>query len=376
MKYSDAGVDTQQGSELVKRIRGFAEATLAPAADAAGGQPGGKNSAATAVGAPAAPGRVLCGLGSFAALYQLGEYRQPVLVSGTDGVGTKLHLAVHSGRFNSVGIDCVAMCVNDILCHGARPLFFLDYLAYADLPVDSLAEVVEGISAGCQQAGCALIGGETAQMPGTYQRGDFDVAGFAIGVVEREQLVDGSNIVEGDQLIGLAAAGLHSNGFSLVRALLSANEVDLGTDFYGRPLIEELLTPTRIYVPAVLPLVEAGLIKGMAHITGGGLYENLPRMFPAASAALDKSPGEVQPNQALLGGCLARDSWDIPPIFEYLEQLGVSREEMLHTFNMGIGFVVAVSPEHRAAVLRKLEAVGFPACSIGRVVKREGLCFE
>lgn len=363
MKYSEAGVDTRQGRDLVERIRSFSAATIS--------EPGGGRQA----------GRVLAGLGGFGALYQLGEYRQPVLVSGTDGVGTKLHLAVQSGRFKSIGIDCVAMCVNDILCHGARPLFFLDYLAHADLPTDSLAEVVAGISEGCQQSGCALIGGETAQMPGTYRRGDFDVAGFAVGVVERDQLVDGSNIADGDHLIGLAASGLHSNGFSLVRALLSAGDVDVAADFRGRPLIEELLTPTRIYVPAVLPLVEAGLIKGMAHITGGGLYENLPRMFQSPLAAAGTAvQGEVQPggrsNPAPLGACLARDSWQIPPIFEYLEKLGVSRQEMLHTFNMGIGLVVAAAPDRSEAVVRSLEAAGFPAGRIGRVVAREGLCFE
>ncbi|MFW5715396.1 MAG: phosphoribosylformylglycinamidine cyclo-ligase [bacterium] len=364
MKYSEAGVDTRQGRELVERIRSFSAATIPEPGDGM------------------AAGRVLTGLGGFGALYQLGEYRQPVLVSGTDGVGTKLQLAVQSGRFKSIGIDCVAMCVNDILCHGARPLFFLDYLAHADLPTDSLSEVVAGISEGCQQSGCALIGGETAQMPGTYRRGDFDVAGFAVGVVERDQLVDGSDITEGDHLIGLAASGLHSNGFSLVRALLSAGHVDLAADFYGRPLIEELLTPTRIYLPAILPLVEAGLIKGMAHITGGGLYENLPRMFqfpqPAAGGTVHGAvqPGGARPNPAPLGACLAGGSWHIPPIFEYLEQLGVARREMLHTFNMGIGFVVAAAPDRSEVLVRSLEAAGFPAGRIGRVVAREGLCFE
>jgi len=357
-------VDTRQGRELVERIRSFSAATIP--------EPGGGRQA----------GRMLSGLGGFGALYQLGEYRQPVLVSGTDGVGTKLHLAVQSGRFRSIGIDCVAMCVNDILCHGARPLFFLDYLAHADLSTDSLAAVVAGISEGCQQSGCGLIGGETAQMPGTYKAGDFDVAGFAVGVVERDQVVDGSNIVEGDQLIGLAASGLHSNGFSLVRALLSAGEVALSEDFHGRPLIDELLTPTRIYVSAILPLVEAGLIKGMAHITGGGLYENLPRMFQASPAAAgaamhgEEQSGGVRPNPRPLGACLARDSWHIPPIFEYLENLGVSRQEMLHTFNMGIGFVAAAAPDRAEAVVRSLEAAGFQAGAIGRVVAQEGLCFE
>ncbi len=386
MKYSEAGVDTRQGRDLVERIRGFSAATIAPPAtraNADGGTSGsGTSGSGTSGSGGIMPGRVLAGLGGFGALYQLGEYRQPVLVSGTDGVGTKLHLAVQSSRFKSIGIDCVAMCVNDILCHGARPVFFLDYLAHADLPTDSLAEVVAGISEGCQQSGCALIGGETAQMPGTYRRGDFDIAGFAVGVVERDHLVDGSDIAEGDHLIGLAASGLHSNGFSLVRALLSAADVDLSTDFHGRPLIEELLTPTRIYVPAILPLAEAGLIKGMAHITGGGLYENLPRMFqtpqPAAGTAVngEVQPGGVRPSPAPLGACLSRDSWHIPPIFEYLESLGVSHREMLHTFNMGIGFVVAAAPDRSEAVVRSLEADGFRAGRIGRVVAQEGLCFE
>src|SRR6056297_2249083 len=218
MKYSEAGVDTRQGQELVKRFRSFSEATVSEESSS--------------------PGGVISGLGGFGGLYQLGEYRQPVLVSGTDGVGTKLHLAVQSGRFRSIGIDCVAMCVNDILCHGAQPLFFLDYLAYADLPAESLAEVVQGVSDGCVQAGCALIGGETAQMPGTYRSGDFDVAGFSVGVVEREQLVDGSKIRYGDELLGLGSSGLHSNGFSLVRALLDTETVDIAADFNGHPLIE------------------------------------------------------------------------------------------------------------------------------------------
>ncbi|MCF7914832.1 MAG: phosphoribosylformylglycinamidine cyclo-ligase [Spirochaetaceae bacterium] len=343
MEYSDAGVDAQKGRDLVEKIRGHASSTYT-------------------LNSEDSKGGVLAGLGGFGALYQLGNYRNPVLVSGTDGVGTKLHLALKAQGFKNVGIDCVAMCVNDILCHGAQPLFFLDYLAYADIPAEKLSEVVEGVADGCRQAGCALVGGESAQMPGTYRRGDFDIAGFSVGVVERAELVDGSRVREGDLLIGLSSSGLHSNGFSLVRALISAHEIDLEMDFHGRPLIEELLTPTRIYTGAVLPLVQAGLVHGMAHITGGGLYENVPRMWGSSPVPL--------------GACIRRGSWDVPPVFAFLEQLGVDPEEMYHTFNMGIGFVLAAAPEQSERVVRSVEAEGITAGVIGRIRRQEGICFE
>jgi len=336
-------VDTRKGADVVERIKAVAAAT-----EKTGGGANGNG--------------VLSGLGGFGALYQLGDYRRPVLVSGTDGVGTKLHVAVQAKQLNNLGIDCVAMCVNDILCHGARPLFFLDYLAYADMAAEGLAEVVEGVAEGCRRSGCSLVGGETAQMPGTYHRGDFDIAGFALGVVEQEHLVDGSKIEKGDVLLGLSSSGVHSNGFSLVRALISSRGIDLFMDFHGRPLIEELLTPTRIYTDAVLSLCEKGLIRGMAHITGGGLYENVPRMFAGPH-------GEV-------GAVLRRGSWRVPPIFKFIEELGVDHEEMMHTFNMGIGFVVAVAPEQQDRVVRSLVAEGIAVYEIGRVSGGSGVCFE
>ncbi len=406
MKYSDAGVDIQKGYDLVQRIKKAAASTYGstygpetgPGAEPWGGPEGGpgREAQSGAIGGPGREtqpgamggvgrelqdipqfgpqggsklvsegagdvprGKVIGGLGGFGSLFQLGNYRRPVLVSGTDGVGTKLHLAVQAQSFKGVGIDCVAMCVNDILCHGAEPLFFLDYLAYADLPAADLAEVVEGVAEGCRQSGCALVGGETAQMPGTYKPGDFDIAGFALGVVESDAIVDGSNIRAGDVLIGLPSSGLHSNGFSLVRALLDEHGVDTSADFQGRPLIDELLTPTRIYTQAVLPLLDQGLIRGLAHITGGGLYENVPRMCPSG-----------------FGVCLKRNTWEVPPIFSFLEGLGVDREEMFHTFNMGIGFVIAVAPEKLTEVLRSLEAGGINGTVIGEVVQQEGVCFE
>lgn len=368
MKYSDAGVSREAGYEIVDRIRDCTAATH----DA----------------------HVLGQVGGFGGLYRLGAYRDPVLVSGTDGVGTKLHLAVETGRLGGIGIDCVAMCVNDILCHGADPLFFLDYLAYADLDPGQAAAVVAGVAEGCRQGGCALIGGESAQMPGTYRPGDFDIAGFAVGVVERPRLVDGTQIRPGDRLIGLASSGVHSNGFSLVRALLREKEIDLGEDFGGRPLGEVLLEPTRIYVKTLLPLIEAQLVRGMAHITGGGLYENVPRMFPAAGSSPERSPGSDPGSDlgsdparssaesgggdsAMIAGgpglraVIYRSAIRPPDIFSYLQSLGVDEEEMLRTFNMGIGMVCAAAPEAAGEIIKAAEAAGIAAREIGIVERGE-----
>lgn len=346
MEYKDAGVDREQGYEIVNRIRTDTASTHDE--------------------------RVLNGVGSFGALYRLGNYRDPVLVSGTDGVGTKLHLAVSFDALEGVGIDCVAMCVNDILCHGAEPLFFLDYLAYADLSAAQAARVVSGVAEGCRRAGCALVGGESAQMPGTYRSGDFDIAGFAVGVVERESIITGRTIREGDSLIGLASSGVHSNGFSLIRALLEDRSVDLQRDFEAEPdappvpLWKVLLEPTRIYTRAIAPILEAGLIHGMAHITGGGLYENVPRIF---------SPSEAEGK--VLGAQIQKSQLLIPPIFDFLQSLGVDGEEMFHTFNMGTGMVLAVDPRRAEEVVKKLEASDVPAALIGKVVTDgEGLCIE
>jgi len=355
MKYSDAGVSREAGYEIVDRIRSCTASTH--------------------------DDNVLSQVGGFGALYRLGAYRDPVLVSGTDGVGTKLHLAVKTGRLGGIGIDCVAMCVNDILCHGASPLFFLDYLAYADLDPEQAAAVVGGVAEGCRQAGCALIGGESAQMPGTYQPGDFDIAGFAVGVVERPRLLDGTQIRPGDRLIGLASSGVHSNGFSLIRALLRENEIDLEEDFGGCSLGELLLEPTRIYAQTLLPLIEAQLIRGMAHITGGGLYENVPRMFPGPGfgpefgSAGDSSRGPAGGSK--LQAVIRHSEIRPPDIFSYLQSLGVDEDEMLHTFNMGIGMVCAAAPEAAGEIIKAAEAAGIAAREIGIVERGEnGLWIE
>lgn len=334
MEYKEAGVNRESGYEIVDRIK--------------------QDTAATH------NAQVLNGVGGFGALYRLGSYRDPVLVSGTDGVGTKLHLAVEYDALEGAGIDCVAMCVNDILCHGAEPLFFLDYVAYAELPPAQVARVVHGVAEGCRQSGAALVGGESAQMPGTYRSGDFDIAGFAVGVVEKDSIIDGSAVRAGDSLIGLESSGVHSNGFSLVRAVLKENSVDLEQDFEGRPLWRVLLEPTRIYVKTVEALLKAGLIRGMAHITGGGLHENVPRMFPLE-----------------LGAVIDSAALSIPPVFDFLQSLGIDRDEMFHTFNMGTGLVLAVDPADAEQVIRDISQAGIGAREIGRVEKgKEGICIE
>jgi phosphoribosylformylglycinamidine cyclo-ligase len=313
--YRDAGVDIDAGDALVERIKPLARSTDRPG--------------------------VMGGLGGFGGLFSLmGRFEDPVLVSGTDGVGTKLLVAQKLKRHETIGIDLVAMCVNDIVVTGAEPLFFLDYFATGKLSVDEAEQVVAGIAEGCRQAGCALIGGETAEMPGMYGPGHYDLAGFAVGAVERKRILDGKNVRVGDALVGLPSAGLHSNGYSLVRSLLvDSGLFDLGADpgGLGRPLGEELLVPTRIYVKTVLSIRERYTLKGAAHITGGGLPGNIPRMFPAN-----------------LGARIWRGSWPVPPIFELLHRTGkLSEREMLRTFNTGIGMVLCVPQDEADALARE-----------------------
>ena len=330
LDYRSAGVDVARGREFVNEIKASVARTLRP--------------------------EVLQGLGGFGGLFELPQgYRQPVLVSGTDGVGTKLKLAQIANNHKTIGIDLVAMCVNDILTLGAEPLFFLDYLATSKLEPEQLKDVVEGIATGCEQAGCALLGGETAEMPGFYGTGEYDVAGFCVGVVEKSEIVDGSRISVGDRLIGLPSSGVHSNGYSLVRQIVGQgghkwNAVPVG---WERSLLETFLTPTRIYVRSVLEAMKAGLtVRGMAHITGGGFPENLPRCFGEGMSA------RIIPN-----------SWRIPAEFCWMRQEGpVEPIEMFNTFNMGIGFVVVVPAHARERALELLPE----AVEIGEIVVGEG----
>jgi phosphoribosylformylglycinamidine cyclo-ligase len=335
LTYRDAGVDIDAGDALVDRIKPFAKRTMRP--------------------------EVLAGIGGFGGLVEIGKrFRDPVLVAGTDGVGTKLMLAFTLKRHDTVGIDLVAMSVNDILVQGAEPLFFLDYYATGKLDVDVAAAVIKGVASGCETAGCALIGGETAEMPGMYADGEYDLAGFAVGVVERDQIIDGSTIVAGDMVLGLASSGPHSNGFSLIRKIVAASGADLHSRFdSGTPtpassptLADALMAPTRIYVKPLLALLREMPIKGMAHITGGGLVENVPRMLPEGLQAR-----------------LLRNAWTRPAIFDWLQQHGgVADAEMHRVFNCGIGMAVVVAAEHADRALRFLEAAGERATRIGDVV--------
>lgn len=335
--YKQAGVNIEAGYEAVERMK--------------------KHVAKTArIGA-------LGSLGGFGGMFDLSSlgYKQPVLVSGTDGVGTKLMLAFALDRHDTIGIDCVAMCVNDIVVQGAEPLFFLDYIACGKAVPDKIEHIVKGISDGCVEAGCALIGGETAEMPGMYPEDEYDVAGFAVGVVEKEKLVTGDAIAPGDVLIGLASSGLHSNGYSLVRKIIKDANLKLDHVYepFSRTLGEELLTPTRIYVRAVREALKQFHIKGMAHITGGGFIENIPRMLPnGLQAEIDYG------------------SWPIPSIFNFLQQYGqLQRIDMFNIFNMGIGFVLAVDSRVVPDVVQLLEACGEEAYIIGRVKEGTGVSF-
>ncbi len=331
--YRDAGVDIQAGNEVVERIKPAVARTLRP--------------------------EVLSGLGGFGGLFKLdlGKYPNPVLVSGTDGVGTKLRLAFQMNKHDSIGQDAVAMCVNDILVQGAEPLFFLDYLAVGKNEPGRVAEVVGGVAKGCEMAGCALIGGETAEMPGFYAEDEYDIAGFSVGVVNRNQLIDGSKIQVGDVLIGLASTGLHSNGYSLARKIFAPYPLDKVFSELGEALGEALLRPTRIYVKSILPLLPGGEILGMAHITGGGLTDNIPRVLPSG-----------------LGVRIDTSTWEHPPIFALMQRLGdVAWSEMYRTFNMGVGFVIIVHPEDEGKVRQKLVELGEKCFVIGSVVPGEGV---
>jgi phosphoribosylformylglycinamidine cyclo-ligase len=329
--YRDAGVDIDAGDELVERIKPLVRRTQRP--------------------------EVLAGIGGFGALVEIpAGYRRPVLVSGTDGVGTKLRLAIDTGRHDTIGIDLVGMCVNDVVVQGAEPLFFLDYYATGKLRVDVAASVVGGIAAGCELAGCALVGGETAEMPGMYDGEDYDLAGFCVGVVEKDAIIDGTRVQAGDAILGLSASGPHSNGYSLIRRLLTVAGADQGTQLAGQSLYDRLLAPTRIYVKPLLALAKALPVHGLAHITGGGLSDNIPRVLPEG-----------------LQVRLDRNAWPRDPVFDWLQATGnISDAEMYRTFNCGIGMVVIVHDEQADAALALLRAAGESAQVIGTVERGTG----
>jgi phosphoribosylformylglycinamidine cyclo-ligase len=365
MDYKQAGVNIEEGYRAVEKYRDLAAGTANPA--------------------------VINSIGSFAGMFSLKDVIQagagmedPVLVSGADGVGTKLDVAFRLKKYDTVGIDCVAMCVNDILCHGGRPLFFLDYIACGKLDAAVAADLVKGVAVGCRETGSVLLGGETAEMPGFYEAGTYDIAGFAVGIVDRKNIIDGSTIQEGDTLVGIASSGPHSNGFSLIRKALP----DLDEDFGGMPLGMALLEPTRLYVKPVLALLEQVEVRGMAHITGGGFYENVPRMFRRPLDAVFAAPPAAKTPKA-------GKTWTIPPIFariawgvagggdlsgpraqeagaELLEKDGALRKLMFNTFNMGIGFVLALAPEDSAGAIAFLDSRGYPAWEIGTVRAPQG----
>ena len=326
LTYRDAGVDIDAGNELVDRIKDTAKRTRRP--------------------------EVLGGLGGFGAMVSLPTgYREPVLVSGTDGVGTKLRLAMQLQNHDTIGIDLVAMCVNDLVVGGAEPLFFLDYYATGKLNVDVAATVVEGIGKGCELAGCALVGGETAEMPGMYEGDDYDLAGFCVGVVERDSVIDGTRVQPGDALIGLASSGPHSNGYSLIRKILEISNADLEQPMGDGTLASSLMAPTRIYVKNLLQLIKNVDVRAMSHITGGGLPENIPRVLPDGTiAAIDT------------------ESWELPAVFQWLkDQGGVEDSEMYRTFNCGVGMIVCVPEEQKDLALDTLSALGENAWQIGTI---------
>ena len=331
--YKDSGVDVERGYEAVRLMKEHVKRTFND--------------------------NVLGDLGSFGGFYSIENsgMSKPVLVAGTDGVGTKLKLAFLTGRHDTVGIDCVAMCVNDVVCQGAMPLFFLDYLATGNLKPELAATIVHGVAEGCLQAGCALIGGETAEMPGFYPEGEYDLAGFCVGMVDRAQAINGSGIRAGDTLVGLASSGVHSNGFSLVRRLLVNDETDLNAhvDELGCSLADELLRPTRIYVRTIKELISRFTIKGIAHITGGGFIENIPSILPdGLTARID------------------RGSWPVQPIFRMMQRIsGMEDEQIYNTFNMGIGMVLAVDSEEADAVVCAANSLGEKAFVIGEVIESE-----
>jgi phosphoribosylformylglycinamidine cyclo-ligase len=336
LTYRDAGVDMDAGDALVEAIKPIARSTQRPG--------------------------VLAGVGGFGAMFQIppGQYKEPVLVSGTDGVGTKLKLAIELNRHDTIGIDLVAMCVNDIVVQGAEPLFFLDYFATGKLNAKRDPHIIAGIGEGCRQAGCALVGGETAEMPGMYAGEDYDLAGFAVGVVEKSKIIDGSAVKAGDALIGIASSGVHSNGFSLVRHILQASKAALGESFDGRTLGDALLTPTRIYVKPLLALVRALPVHAMAHITGGGLPGNVPRALPETKRAV-----------------LDAKSWQTPAVFKWLQDKGgVEQNEMYRTFNCGLGMVVVVDANDAERAIKTLADNGERATVVGKIEPYQGKDWE
>ncbi len=331
LSYKDAGVDIDAGNALVERIKGVAKRTSRPG--------------------------VMAGLGGFGALFELPTgYKEPVLVSGTDGVGTKLRLAMDLNMHDTIGIDLVAMCVNDLVVAGAEPLFFLDYYATGKLNIDVAADVVSGIGDGCELSGCALVGGETAEMPGMYEGDDYDLAGFCVGIAEKSELIDGSKVAAGDVLIGLASSGPHSNGYSLVRKIIEVSGADLNDTVGDQPLGKALLEPTRIYVKPLLKLIKESQVNAMSHITGGGLQENIPRALPDDCKAV-----------------IDTNAWTFPPVFQWLQEQGnVEAYEMYRTFNCGVGMIIAVPASERDNALNILQQAGETAFVVGSVAKAEG----
>ncbi|MEZ9834996.1 phosphoribosylformylglycinamidine cyclo-ligase [Vibrio breoganii] len=331
LSYKDAGVDIDAGNALVDKIKGAVKRTRRP--------------------------EVMGGIGGFGALCELPtKYKQPVLVSGTDGVGTKLRLALDMKKHDTIGIDLVAMCVNDLIVQGAEPLFFLDYYATGKLDVDTAADVVAGIAEGCVQSGCALIGGETAEMPGMYEGDDYDVAGFCVGVVEKEDIIDGTRVAAGDALIAVGSSGPHSNGYSLVRKILEVSNADLNQDLEGKPLGEHLLEPTKIYIKSALKMIEKHDIHAISHITGGGFWENIPRVLPEGT-------------KAVIDG----NSWNWPTIFNWLQENGnVTTHEMYRTFNCGVGLIVALPQDQAEQAVALLNEEGENAWVIGQIAEANG----
>lgn len=332
LTYRDAGVDIDAGDELVERIKPYVKRSMRP--------------------------EVLGGLGGFGAMFEIPveRYRKPVLVSGTDGVGTKLKLAIETGRHDTIGIDLVGMCANDVVVQGAEPLYFLDYYATGKLSVDVAEAVIRGIVEGCVQAGAALIGGETAEMPGMYAPGDYDLAGFCVGIVEKDRIIDGSHTRPGDAIIGLPSSGPHSNGYSLVRKVIAAAGANASTRLGAQNLYDALLAPTRIYVKPLLALMKVVPVRGIAHITGGGLVENIPRVVPKGLEAV-----------------LSAKTWQRPEVFEWLRKAGnIAEAEMHRTFNCGIGMTICVAAEHADAALSSLRASGEHPVVIGEIRRGDG----
>ena len=336
LTYKSAGVDTKEGEKAVKLMKSHVKKTFNE--------------------------NVLTGLGGFGSLFSLDvkDMKEPILVSGTDGVGTKLKIAFLMDKHDTVGQDCVAMCVNDILCQGAKPLFFLDYIATGKVKAEKIADIVKGIADGCIEACCALVGGETAEMPDFYADGEYDMAGFAVGVVDRSQMIDGTKIKEGNLVIGLKSSGIHSNGYSLVRKLFF-DRLELSIDDFieelGTTLGEALITPTKIYVKACNSVMSTKQVNGIVHITGGGFFENIPRIIPEG-----------------LGVRIQLGSWEVPAIFEYIKRSGnIERDEMFATFNMGVGMMMIVNAESAGAVMEALEKAGEKATVIGEIIKGKGV---